>query len=361
MKRGQTFFSITVLALFSAQGALALGQKPVRETIKFDSGVPKKQIQILRSDLEKLKTISFADPSPRLLEVLGISSATSEQLETWILDRVGYIVGEDFDFEKRVQVAASPGWKYPLPGQLPDFFNKETAASPGVADSEAMSTVMSNIGAAIYLTGKASNVLLKTKIQGVGQVKVTSPRVGILKIGEGLFDPGALAAVTSETSFVRQAYRLETLFHEGRHSDAHGKNAGFLHAYCPIGHDYEGSPACDANKNGPYTVGAEMMKEFAKNCSDCNLLEKEILKLLVLDNLSRVLDKVPPTEAELKRIQLELNALNIEDIQCAYLPMSVGCTTEAIRQRQDRMDTLREAQKGTKDTHDWDPTPEGKR
>jgi hypothetical protein len=84
--------------------------------------------------------------------------------------------------------------------------------------------------------------------------------------------------------------RAETLFHEARHSDGHGKTLGFLHAKCPSYHDYAGLPACDLSTNGPYTIGALMFKYIMDSTADKSTEKtKKIQQLIYLDIANRTL------------------------------------------------------------------------
>ena len=133
------------------------------------------------------------------------------------------------------------------------------------------------------------NPLIGIKFRGVGRVPITSPRTGIIQIGDGLFHDGFFREELPKDSVVRKVFRIQTFFHEARHSDGTGKSIGFLHALCPPGHAYAGVNACDRNSNGPYTVGALMIEQLEKACPNCSTLEKETLQMLKLDGRSRII------------------------------------------------------------------------
>jgi hypothetical protein len=203
-------------------------------------------------------------------------------------------------------------FEYPQPGELPDLelpseseeeaADPETPADPDTQErlkKRKVQTVMSNVGAAIYLSGKSSNLPLLLRVPGVGRIPVTSPRVGVIQVGSGLFpelSSGSSSGSDDSSGFglapssqARRASRLGTLFHEARHSDGNGKSLGFAHAICPVGHDYEGFNACDRNVNGPYLVGAMLTYHLRNNCSGCSSREQEVLALETLDGLSRII------------------------------------------------------------------------
>jgi hypothetical protein len=147
---------------------------------------------------------------------------------------------------------------------------------------------MSNIGAALYIGGKQEKVAIGIKFDGK-KVYVTSPRIGLFQVGKGLFlerfllnkDPKAPA---------NSIFRLGTLAHESRHSDGNSETTGFVHAYCPAGHPFEGYPACDTSSNGPYTIGAMSERHMLKNCTACSVQELKGLEAGVADSLGRVIN-----------------------------------------------------------------------
>jgi hypothetical protein len=163
---------------------------------------------------------------------------------------------------------------------------------------------MSNLGAGLYLMAKQRQILLAMRRSDGKIIPVTSPRVGLVQIGEGLFfkkfqvNPEVPGAPANSVS------RLSTIFHEARHSDGHGESLSFGHAYCPSGHAYEGYPACDRNLNGPYTIGAQMLKTLTQGCGDCSIKEKTILKAIEADSRSRVLKAYRDSKGNLKAATL---------------------------------------------------------
>ena len=166
--------------------------------------------------------------------------------------------------------------------------------------------VMSNVGAGIYLDGKIKKSLMSVNIPGVGDLKINSPRTGIFKVGEGMFkpllnDPNSFddgSSISLSNSFANSVWRLGIFFHEARHSDGNGISLTFPHAVCPPGTVYAGFNACDRNLNGPYTIGATFLKKSVDNCSKCSSREKEALRNVYADSLSRVLkDALTPAAA----------------------------------------------------------------
>ena len=143
--------------------------------------------------------------------------------------------------------------------------------------------------------GKENNVLVGYHfVSGKDDevVPVKSPYAGILRIGAGLFmitmrNPDLSAKSNS-------IFRVATLLHESHHSDGNAKSLGFPHAVCPKGHPYYNYNACDRNGNGPYTAGAQFVKNARLNCvadGKCSAGEAEILAIVATDSFSRILDK----------------------------------------------------------------------
>ncbi len=266
--------------------------------------------ELINHDLNVLDSFPFqSEVSDKSLSILGLTQLNSRTASDWLNQRVNYVIEEKafslFNLlVKRVIYKADSNIQFPNADELPyaledkagSIFN-QNLDHQGANEEKGM-VVMSNIGAALYLGGKKEESVYGIKIsrgllKKAHKVELRSPRAGVIQIGEGLFANELAINPTNKKAFSNSIFRLATFFHEARHSDGNGRSLGFLHATCPLDHDYAGAPACDENLNGPYTVGKIMVEEMSKACEDskCSLQEKEILKLLVLDNASRVLKK----------------------------------------------------------------------
>jgi hypothetical protein len=276
----------------------------VQAELIYSSKVKQSYKKIINNDLEILKKIEFKKESdPAILTILNIDILDSSSLTEWLESRVHYVI-HDQVFEKLKIFQAQRSWDYQNQNIFPTIETSLLSASgKGV-------TVMSNIGTAIYHIGKKSGALLGINITKSlftsEKVKMTSPRKGVIQIGEGLFMRRLQINRSDPNRPANTFGRLATLLHEARHSDGNGKSLGFFHAICPKGHDYEGLKACDRNLNGPYTVGASLLKEFAKNCDSCDEYESERLRLKYLDSISRVIKE---TEVLATIEDLEVSAL----------------------------------------------------
>ncbi|MGZ3806833.1 MAG: hypothetical protein ACXVCE_02005 [Bacteriovorax sp.] len=258
----------------------------------------------IERDLNLIEGFKFkGEANPLTLKVMGLSALNAQTATDWLNQRVNYIVSENalsvFNLlVKRAIYVDRKDVDFPYANIVPYSMAKDIQRNyveSDNVDAQQGFTVMSNIGSALYLSGKNSRQVYGMKIsrgflKTREKVAVTSPRTGIIQIGEGLFAPELTVNKDNADALANSIFRLGTFFHESRHSDGHGKSLSFMHVTCPAGHDYEGQPACDENLNGPYTVGALMMAEMSKACDEnCSEKDKETLKLLVVDSAGRIL------------------------------------------------------------------------
>ncbi len=297
---------VILLSLSISERAEAMGRAQSLGTIQAESAVPKEQTQKLRQDFEWLNTLGSRTAPEEMTRVMGLQEVSAPALSSWLNERVNYVLAEDYELSlMNIRPYFFKDFEFPRT-ELPEIERPEEANFDPLLDPARMypeglqsfvgsepapqgKVVMANLGAALYVAGKASGLLLSSKIRGIGRVPVTSPRVGIIQVGEGLFYDGYFGEEFGPESPVRRAFRLDTFFHEARHSDGNGKSLGFLHALCPAGHDYEGQGACDRSTNGPYTVGALVSEELSVNCTECSEGEREAIRLIGLESRSRII------------------------------------------------------------------------
>lgn len=272
------------------------------DSLVFSSAVPKKHKQQIINDLEVLKSLDFESIGPDLStkRILGLETVDAQSLEDWLAERMKFIVTDKaFKFfkvslNKKIKIEKEDV-DYPYP-QLPSAISSQNESENTEEDNDSY-TVMTNIGAAIYLDGKKERRLYRMKIStGLFHsetITVDSPRVGIIQIGEGLFDRRFNINNSNPSAVSNSLHRLGVFFHEARHSDGHGESLAFVHTLCPKGHDYEGLAACDVTPNGAYGTSAGVVKELLKTCTDdlCTEREREILRLTILDSENRILNK----------------------------------------------------------------------
>jgi hypothetical protein len=283
------------LLTLSAQASLNANEIMLSKSIK-----PTLRHKIER-DLRVIENFKFADKAkPATLRTMNLVSLNSTSATDWLNQRVNYIVSENalsaFNLlVNRVLYVERTDVDFPNSDITPYSSEQVAQINEAVADNGASFTVMSNIGAALYMGGKTERQVYGMKVSRgflhkSERVLVTSPRAGIIQIGEGLFSPELTINQQNEEALANSIFRLGTFFHEARHSDGNGKSLSFVHALCPPNHDYEGQPACDENLNGPYTIGALMMTEMAKTCDiNCSEKDKQALAMIILDSANRIL------------------------------------------------------------------------
>lgn len=284
--------AVVALAGFTTSGRSAgkkpkLAVPPVANQMRFAKTVNVAQRAALNESISALHALAPGATDQRLMQIMKVPDLSGPTLQRWVEDRVHYIVGSDFDLEGSLYLPERTGFSFPSPEVLPDpdaGVSQELTAKAEV--------VMANVGTAIYYVGKKQSQLVGLRVPGVGDVPVTSPRVGILQIGPGLFPGGA----SQNQNLALDIFRASTLFHEARHSDGNGRSMGFMHAECPTGHDYAGMHACDYAANGPYTVGARLLKNLKERCAACTKSQKTALDGIYLEVANRVVSgdvKIP--------------------------------------------------------------------
>lgn len=279
-------------------------------SIYFHSSVPELQSGALKEDLRYLFKTPILHVDQEFQEMTGLEAVDGPHMHNWIVNRVRYIVGENFQLEN--SLLFQEGFKFPG-GDLPSLPGMEQNQGP-VTQSlnfSGVKTVMTNVGGALYLMGKVGfeydnlvmQMLLGLDLDGK-EVYATSPRIGILQVGEGLFDEEFRlnADLTAPSNSIS---RIATLFHEARHSDGNGSSTSFPHALCPSTHAYADHYACENSANGPYSIGALSTRALMLNCTSCDMEEKTALAVATLDSFSRLLSGVN-------------NAMRLMELQKSY-------------------------------------------
>lgn len=259
---------------------------------QFSAGVSVNQKELLERDFAFLGSIQFEDrPDSRLKQYLNVGNLNSQAVQDWLKIRVHYIVSPD----SRKRLLTQEGQPFVSGNQnAPKVYFPEL---PSLVEPYGGSTIIFNMGANIYEIAKAEHKPLVVEIEGLDNILVLSPRVGIVEFGKAFFQPLDPSWPESRiTDRLHTLFRLESLLHEARHSDGNGPSLTFRHQTCPKGHDYEGLPACDAADNGAYGIGAEFLQEVLRVCSDCQESETDLLKILLADDLNRLLTRLGPND-----------------------------------------------------------------
>lgn len=312
--------------------------------IHFSTSVPHEFQMKIEDDLRFLEGINEThcdefSSARALCDSLGINVINGRTLMGYLNERVHYIVGES---EKNFEFTVYPfldslDYEYPFrtifPYEAPDLlFTAPTNGllSQSSSDKEIL-TVMENVGGEVYLYGKFKYhqiLTYPTIIERTGakvDIPVFSPRVGILKIGKGLFDD--YKGKIKQNSLSGLIFRLATFFHEARHSDGHGESLAFSHSYCPKGHDYEGHLSCDHSLNGSYQIDLvinQFFIEYFKGLGELSLEEESSLNLVVKDIESRIIRKIqivnlsPENQKKIGEKEAELESLEDSLVNTKY-------------------------------------------
>lgn len=243
-------------------------------TPQFDPSVPAGQQQLLQNDFQVLHGLNVMPSSTADLQVIDIADLQASTMESWLQQRIRLIVGEGFNPQSQETETQLPI------GDLPEIM----ADTSGGLQVE---TLMQNLGAMLYLQGKSQQFMYTLNTQE-GSLRVNSPRIGVVQVGQGMFDGTNSIPGSPANSVANSMLRLATIFHEARHGDGNGTYAAFPHAMCPSG-DYAGQYACETNLNGPYAVQNVILTDFANSCSSCTDVEQQGLLLMEADLQSRML------------------------------------------------------------------------
>jgi hypothetical protein len=347
----------------------ALAQTSVRSSsgIYFSSQIPDAQFEEMDRNFKELGDVPITKPDPKLASILQLSDLSPASLLGWLKERIHFVIEESYDLQPNVLNEEAV---FPNPGITPVSFGGTDEFKSGdvnVSNEQAALAVL-NIGSMHYKTAKSQGWLISMFVPGIGDVTLTSPRAGIVKLSEGYFSERVIG-VGSEPQFhnARRTVQLATLFHEARHTDGHGVHLGFEHMVCPQGHPFAGLSICDGNLNGPYALEAHLLNAMNRSCDKCSLRERELLRMAAYDAASRVQEEiVDPTNdpvAVLKNTQVLSSMCNQvrdfgdpsevpPDLQkdCSKLPQ-LRKIAKMIKEGRYKVKTIKSTA--------WDPTPEG--
>lgn len=253
---------------------------PSQNIVKFSSDTNKAAAVDLAEAVRSIDEFQISSPSPELLRLMQIKDANPKTLKSWLGERVKYAVSSDFNFEKNGFVLDGvPKYEYP---NVEVSVAEPTKGEDGYEPAEdGTVTLMANVGTGIYYQGKLEKKLYGINLPGIGKIKINSPRVGFVQMGDARLQG-------KDIERAKKLWPLLTLFHEGRHSDGHADNVGFPHSICPEGHDFAGYAACDRSLNGAYGIEAELYKNYIEVCDKCTAVEREFLRLSYADILGRI-------------------------------------------------------------------------
>lgn len=264
-KRWTLRFAAAFLSLF----LMACGKKGVEVSgIRIDGSVPSEQQELLAGDIRYLESLNMTPYTANDVSVMGVSDLSGPTMVSWMRQWTSVIVGESFDYKAKSNSSAYGTY------------------APRVAAASNIVTVMFNLGSYLYLAGKQSNSVYSIELDS-GVRQVLSPAIGIIQIGEGLFNNSRLT-FSPKTSEASRGARLGTGLHECGHSRGNGAHAGFPHSYCQSG-DYAGRYSCESYLNGPYGIQAMFLTNFYIQCRTCTTQELDALAGLIVDYRGRML------------------------------------------------------------------------
>lgn len=278
------------------------------QEVLISNNVPESQKTKIVEDFTILKNIGQVNTDETFLNLLNTDTINGTVLMNWLSERIHFILTEnDADLGNFYVIKRNVA--YPNANIAPyskQISTDEKSKNEQVENSNdekndedktntagVSYTMATNMAPAVYQYGKSVSKVYAINVK-VGretwQAPVTTPRAGIVAIGEGLFHPAYTINKKDDDAISDRIKRLATFFHEARHSDGNRESVGFAHASCPKGHDYEGMHACDENLNGPYTLGAQLIKNLTEEfAGKLSISEKEQLKIIQLDSMYRVL------------------------------------------------------------------------
>ncbi len=302
----------------------------ISHAIEYHSALPANQKTSFIYDLNYLKNSKFqqdvyAEETSTLYGITGDVSGLT--LLQWLNERSKFIVPETWDFDN----AIVDSWPQSYANLYPTA--TQSINSIQLKDGEPK-TVMINVGAAFYIHGKMQKLALKIKLDEDKEKVVNSPRIGIIQVGEGLFYEGFRITKRIQNTPANAISRLSVLFHESRHSDGNGSSLSFKHSSCPPRHAYQGKPACDKNRNGPYTTEKTAMKLMVRSCVECTEAEKEILRADILDSADRVIltYDILPNTSETRMLKYEVALCDLEGkttAECSALKIKMDQLIES--------------------------------
>jgi hypothetical protein len=271
--------------------------------MRYSTQITEANVDTIKDDLDYLKSFSNKNKTNIFFQnIFKIDTFDGAKLSTWLNERLSYIVAADYDPIRDMN--------YSIIGKV----EKSKLASPvsrntiigyeelyQAPDEDKAFVVMSNVGTSLYMIGLKYKYLLGTKLEtysmGVEGIVIDSPRVGIAKIGEGLFRKRFSAEQKIKYNLdedtvkrISRGARITTYLHEARHSDGSGENLGMGHSKCPTKHDYAGHYACEDSVNGPYGINAAVNFENYANCIEesCTEIEQTYSEILLADSCSRI-------------------------------------------------------------------------
>ncbi len=261
------YLSLALISLiFSMQSVFA--------SIQFDQNLNPKIKKLVIGDVSRIANMGLTNLDSNSLFSQTFGTNPNKNSFQYLMKRIHFILPPDANYKS--------------------YFNVNTQKT-----TNNMSEMASNVSLNLFLTQLMS---LPAKIEFLFNgipYPINNTRIGAVRIG---------TAYLKENT--PQIARVSALMHEARHSDCiqnitkkdieilktekklKNINCGFAHSVCPSGHPYAGFEACDRNAWGSYSIESVYMGALLdeKTCPNCSEAERSVARMILLDNLSRVLN-----------------------------------------------------------------------
>lgn len=323
----------------------------------FSNQIPADHIELIKEDINFAYSLPTMRDSNNFQLFSEMKVINGPHIHNWLVNRIRYFIPEQIDFETFFGLTGQD-YKYLTPPSLPTLYRR------GAQRSDVVTVLATNLGGALYLYGRQNKNLGTVTINGKTK-PILSPRIGVIQLGDAYFSSDYSLSLDLK-SVINRFYRLSTLLHEARHSDGNGQSTGFLHVKCPKGHAYEDERACDKYKNGAYGLEARFNRVLSKNCRQCSVSEIEVLRVMSLDNLSRLIlpttdqDKVKHLRHALSTFEYILKLCETTKDEASCSPKKMKENTQKHAEIRNQIEELFRNRKGAKPQRTvGDSRPEG--
>jgi hypothetical protein len=284
---GRRMLGMAMVAAFIATGGT--GCRKEAEILKgfqakLDPNLSKAEKAALVSDATRLTELEYKEGTGGLFAIVFQGENPTAGVLKYLDERVSYVFSARTDLDSLLR--SGPRFQK---------VQSETEAEGSSNESRALLMAM-NVGMGAWWMHEAMGPQdgVYFKFEG-RKIPISSSRIGLIQLGDGYV-----------AERVEPMDRLETLVHEGRHSDCTGgmsrldvlrlklgqipenSACGHAHAICPDGHPMAGIPACDLHPWGAYTIGALFTVTVSQRCTNCSESERLAAELSSYDSLSRV-------------------------------------------------------------------------
>ena len=293
----KTLFTFSVVVFVTAASA-APGSRYGGFT--FGSDLTAGQVKIIKDDIDFMFQLPLMADHYGLSQMTEMKTVSGPDIHNWILNRLRFFISEGVNPDHLFSLTKQ-FYAYENSAMMPKL---KSGISGTNQENDIGSVIATNIGGSIYIIGKKQQTLGMATVNGKS-MPVLSPRVGIVQVPNTFFE----GSEDASKQLIGRLLRITTLFHEARHSDGNGLSLGFLHDVCPKGDLLEGKLACDKMENGSYGLEARLQRVLSRNCVSCKTEDVEILRLMSLQNFSRLILSAPAT-AKVSRVRQEMDANN---------------------------------------------------